>query len=138
MSVVSPARINIRIYMGATYPKDWTWLDSDKQPVDLTNWTARMQIRPEVNSDQVLMEILSSGPPEQFLPIGGYVEQDPTNGKYGIYLSDAITEEIDWFDLSPNPVYDYELINPAGDYVRRIMQGTVRASRDVTRPIPVP
>ena len=49
---------NIEIQQGATFnPPAIYWKDSAETPINLTGWTARMQIRPAVNSDTVLMEL---------------------------------------------------------------------------------
>ena len=130
MAMMDPARIDIVIYQGATYWEEWTWLDSDQDPVNLTNYVARMQIREEVDSPTKLIDIASDNSnPDQTMFIGGKVEQDPTNGMYGIWLAAGITEAIQW----ESGRYDIELVASDG-YVRRIQEGKVRVKREVTRP----
>ena len=130
MAMMEPARIDLVIYQGATYWEEWTWLDSDQDAIDLTNYLARMQIREEVESDVKLIDIASdNGNADQTMYIGGKVEQNPQNGKYGIWLAAGITEAIQW----ESGVYDIELVASDG-YVRRIQEGKVRVKREVTRP----
>lgn len=129
MAVMKPAAINLIIYQGATFWKEWIWMDSSSSPIDLTNYTARMQIRSTIASEDVLLEVLSSGPDDQKMFIGGKSEGDPTNGKYGIWLAASITAEITW----TSGVYDIELESSDG-YVRRIQAGKVKLSKEVTRP----
>lgn len=129
MAVMKPAKVKLVIYQGATYWKEWIWKDANEDPINLTNYTARMQIREEVDSEEVLLEILSSGTSEKKLYIGGKVEDDPTNGKYGIWMDASVTAAITF----ESGVYDIELEDSAG-YVRRIMEGKVQVSPEVTRP----
>lgn len=130
MTVLKPARIDLTIYQGATYWKEWQWLDGTQAAINLTNYTARMQIREEVDSPTVLLEILSTGSADQKMIIGGKVEADPTNGKYGIWLAASITAAISW----EAGVYDIEL-QAADGFVRRIQEGKVKVSKEVTRPV---
>ena len=130
MAVMAPAIIDLIIYQGATYWKEWAWLDGSGNPIDLTNYTARMQIRNKLADTTYLLEILSTGPVSQKLYIGGKVEGDPTNGKYGIWLAASVTEAITW----TSGVYDLELEASDG-YVRRIQSGKVKVSKEVTRPV---
>ena len=129
MTVITPARIDLTIYQGATYWQEWTWLDSNQDPIDLSNYIGRMQIREDVESATVLMEILSTGAADKKIYIGGKVAADPTLGIYGVWISAALTAAIDF----ESGVYDLELEDQNG-FVRRIQEGKVKISPEVTRP----
>ena len=88
-------------------------------PVDLTGWTARMQIRPRIDSPTVLKELttLNGG-----IVLGGVL------GSIEIVMSNAETAAINWV----SGVYDLGLIS-AGGKVRRHFYGTVTVSPEVTR-----
>lgn len=88
-------------------------------PVDLTGYTARMQIRDTVNSTTVLEELTTEN---------GGITITAATGKIELLLDATETAAIDWFE----GVYDLELI-AAGGEVDRIISGTVVVSDEVTR-----
>ncbi len=121
-----PAAIkNLLIEQGATF--SWTLLFpvSAKNPngpkLDLTGYFARMQIRPELESATVLVN-LSSAP-------GGGMTIAPLDGRLDIEISDVATSALT-FDKA---VYDLELVQPNGK-VLRVFKGSVSLSLEVTRP----
>jgi hypothetical protein len=121
-----PAAIkNLLIEQGATF--QWTLLFpvSLKNPngpkLDLTGYSARMHIRPELESATVLVS-LSSAP-------GGGMTITPLDGRIDIEISDAATSALSF----EKAVYDLELVQPNG-VVLRVYRGSVSLSLEVTRP----
>ncbi len=121
-----PAAIkNLLIEQGATF--EWTLLfpQDPKRPtgpmVDLTGYTARMHIRPALESTTVLVN-LSSAP-------GGGIAITPLAGRLDIEISDVVTSGLA-FEAA---VYDLELVQANGK-VLRIFKGNVSLSLEVTRP----
>lgn len=51
------AKPNLSIEQGATFAQQLIWQQSDGEPVDLSGYAARMQIRPSVRSADVLLEL---------------------------------------------------------------------------------
>lgn len=60
--MTSPAKLKFTIYQGATFRKRLTWKGPlpAQTPIDLTGCTARMQVRPEVESPTVLLELTTA------------------------------------------------------------------------------
>lgn len=117
-------KINLKIEQGATYRKPFKWsTGSPPQPVNLTGWTARMQIRPQIESDEVLVSLTTEN--------GGITISDPTTGVINLYLSAVATAAFGINDFA-EAVYDIEMIAPNSDVIR-IIYGNVGLSPEVTR-----
>lgn len=112
-----PIRATLVIHQGTTWERRWRITDPDTgTPRDLTEWSARGQIRADHSTAAVLFE----------------------------WAGDAITCDADGYvtvTVTPTEssawgwnfgVYDIELLDPIGRVVR-IAQGAVRVSREVTR-----
>ena len=87
-------------------------------PKDLTSWTARMHIRPEVDSDTIIHAMTS--PTD--------IAISTNDAKITMTISATNTAAFD-FDSA---VYDLELVDPSGN-VTRLLEGEVELSREVTR-----
>jgi hypothetical protein len=94
-------------------------VNRQKVPVDLTGYTARMQIRSNVTASAVLMELTVGN---------GRIIIDGPEGIIRLYVSHTDTTAITW----KAGVFDLELVEPGGDVVR-LIQGTIRCSPEVTR-----
>ncbi|MCC6475110.1 MAG: hypothetical protein IT514_15355, partial [Burkholderiales bacterium] len=90
-------------------------------PVDLTGSTARMQIRPYVESPDA--DILLS-----LTTANGGISLGGANGTISLLASAAATAALD-FDTA---VYDLEVIDGSG-LVTRLLSGMVTLSKEVTR-----
>lgn len=88
-------------------------------PIDLTGCTARMQVRPEVESSTVLLELTTAN---GGITLGGVA------GTIELFVSDDDSAAFTWQSGS----WDLEIEFPGGD-VRRLAQGTVNVSPEVTR-----
>lgn len=53
---MKPAKIDLAIYQGATFSKVMRW-SAGGSPVDLTGYTARMQVRGEIDDEEALVEL---------------------------------------------------------------------------------
>jgi hypothetical protein len=109
---------NLSIEQGATFRLALVWKDSEGDPVDLTGYTARMQIRPAVASTEVLLSLTSGSG----ITLGG------ATGAVNVLATAAQTAAID----SKKGVYDLELQSADGT-VTRLLQGVVIVSPEVTR-----
>jgi molybdopterin-binding protein len=105
------------IEQGATLFREIAWLDGTGVPVDLTGFTARMQIRPSINSDEIIHELTTENGEITIIPLTGVIR---------IEVSPVVTSS-----LTQRGVYDLELVN--GTDVFRLLQGHVRISKEVTR-----
>lgn len=116
---MAAAPYDITIEQGATWRTTLTVKDATGTTVDLTGYTARMQIRPSVESTTVLLELNTTG--------SGITVTGPA-GQIALLITATATTGINW----TGAVYDLELTAPSGD-VTRLLQGRVTLSPEVTR-----
>jgi hypothetical protein len=55
--VREPAYYEFRVRQGRTFDPVLTWKDSAGQPIDLTGWDAKVQVRENVDDDDPLLEL---------------------------------------------------------------------------------
>ncbi len=111
----NPATYNITAYQGATYKLDMTY-KIDDTPVDLTNYTAAMQVKENPNASAVISISNGSG-----ITLGG------TAGTIALNVS-ATT-----MGSATAGFYQYDLeLNSAGE-VTRLLQGRFEIIAEVTR-----
>lgn len=106
------------IEQGSAFTKTFIWKDDTGEPIDLTNSSARMQIRPSVSSDTVLLELTTGN---------GRITLGGTAGTITLNLGATVTAT-----MTKGGVYDLELVQSA-DEVDRFLEGTVTISKEVTR-----
>lgn len=107
----------LTIPQGTTWGVSWPVVDQSGNPVDLTGWSARSQVRPYVESEQVLHEFSSAA---------GDIELSAAH----VTLRVSPTESSSW--AWRNGVYDVELTSP-DQTVYRVAEGRVTVSSEVTR-----
>lgn len=116
-------KFKIQIDQGATYDKTLTWKAGENAatavPVDLTGCAARAQIRAEVESPTVLLDLTTEN---------GRIELGGPAGTIRILIDAATTATIAW----ESGVYDLEVVFTDGTVVRRLAGG-VQVSKEVTR-----
>lgn len=117
MSAVT--KVSLVINRGATFRQKFAWKDSKGKAIDLTGFTARMHIRPDVNSTTVLADLNTSN---------GGITLTPKLGLVALYLSDTVTTNL----AVLRAVYDIELVSPSGD-VYRLVNGDITITPEVTR-----
>lgn len=117
--MLKPAKCNLTIYQGATFRKHFKLQNPDKTFVDLTGCLARMQVRAEIESPIVLLELTTEN---GGITLGGVA------GTIDLYLNDVTTAAIQW----ESGVYDLEIVHPSADVTRLIMGG-VSVSLESTR-----
>jgi hypothetical protein len=105
------------IEQGATLFREIAWQDGTGAPVDLTGFTARMQIRPSINSDEIIHELTTENGEITILPLTGVIR---------VEVLPEVTAT-----LTQRGVYDLELVKDPD--VFRLLQGRVRISKEVTR-----
>ena len=88
-------------------------------PLDLTGCKARMQVRAEVESTEVLLELTTEN---GGITLGGVA------GTIELFVSDDASTLFTW----TAGVWDLEIEFPGGD-VRRLAQGSISVSPEVTR-----
>ena len=116
-ALVKPAKYNTICPQGATYDTQFTY-KINKFPVNLTGYTARMQVR-ETHTSPTTLVSLTNG---SGITLGGVA------GTIDILISAATTA-----GFTPNTyVYDLELVSANGS-VTRMVEGSFTVTPEVTR-----
>ena len=112
-------KYNIIADQGATFTRQLTWKDTDGDPVDLTGYTARMQLRSQIDaSGAAVLELTTEN---NRIVLGG------TAGSINLSVAATAMAEIS----AATYVYDLELVS--GSVVTRLVQGTFEIRGEVTR-----
>lgn len=126
---MAAGRYSFVIEQGATLNLELQYKDANGNPIDLTDYSGQMQIRPSVASSTSYITLSSSlqtdGTGLNFSGSNG--STPPTSGSIGIYIS-AVSSSALNFDTG---VYDLEI--SSGSFVARILEGQVKLSLNVTR-----
>jgi hypothetical protein len=101
-----------KVYTSGTGYIEWY------KPKDLTNYTARMQIRGDVDDTATLVSLTSPGD----------IAISLTDARITVTIATSVTEALD-FD---NAVYDLELVDASSE-ATRILEGEVELRKEVTR-----
>lgn len=109
---------DIYIEQGATFRLNLLWKDSLGNPVNLTGYSARMQVRRAYNNPYTLLSLTSS---DGTITLGGSLGTIVVDGPA------LLTEEMS----SRVGVYDLELESADGT-VTRLLEGKVTISPEVT------
>lgn len=129
---MAAGRYSFVIEQGATVDFQVAYTDSNGDPVDLTNYQARMQIRPSVGSSQIYITLSSSLDPcgTGLNMSGSSGINPPTSGTIGVYISAASSSQLSF----TQGVYDLEIASGSGNcyVVTRLLEGQVQLSPNVT------
>ena len=114
-----PAGIyNIIAEQGATLSRTITWRDTNSQPINLTNYTARMQVRNDYDSPTAVLTLTTEN---------GGITLGGAQGTVIMTVSASAMALI----ASGSYVYDLELV--LSDVVTRLIQGSFAVNAEVTR-----
>lgn len=108
---------DLTIIQGSTWGISWPVVDDDDQPLDLTGWSVRAQVRPRTDSGTVLWEWSTAAN-----------SASVSGAAVTLRLTAAQSSA---FTFS-RAVYDIELTDGDGN-VYRVAQGHVEVSPEVTR-----
>lgn len=114
---MTPAKIDLTIYQGATFRKEFV-LKVNDTVFDLTGYTARMQARERCSSDSALLTLTTEN---------AGITIDGAAGKITLFISATDTAAITYVTA----VYDLELIS--GPEVLRFSEGRITVSKEITR-----
>lgn len=103
---------------GATFERLLTINDANNEPLDLTDYTARMQVRPEIDSDEIMVELTTEN---------GRITLGGAAGTIELNLTPEVTATID-----RDGFYDLEIISNGGA-VHRVLRGRFVLDPEVTR-----
>jgi hypothetical protein len=117
----APATLNLTMYQGASFDYNLVWNTTEgtvTTPVNLTNWSARMQVRNSYDASEAALSLTSG----TGITLGG------TAGSILIEATATQTATI----LAGPYVYDLEMVSPAS-VVTRLVEGTIIVDPEVTR-----
>jgi hypothetical protein len=126
---MAAGRYSFVLEQGATFNIQLDWKDGNNNPIDLTGYHARMQLRPTVESSDVILSLSSSlDVSGSGIFLSGSTNDLPlTSGSVAIYISADTSENLDFNEA----YYDLEMVNGAN--VTRLIEGKVKLSKNVTR-----
>lgn len=123
---------NFTIEQGATLDFEITYQDSNSNPIDLSGYQAKMQIKDEPGGSTTYITLTSTlDNTGTGLNMSGSSGTKPlSSGSIGIYIAAVSSSQLT-FDSG---FYDLELINGTGNTatVTRLLQGKVTLSKEVT------
>lgn len=109
---------NLVIDQGAHFERSMTVKNPDGTIFDLTDFTARMHIRTEIDADDVMCELTTEN---------GRIVLGGDEGTIRLIIPASLTQDFD-----DEGVYDLELID-SEDRVYRLLKGKVKVELEVTR-----
>ena len=128
---MAAGRYSFIIEQGATLDFELAYKDSGSNPIDLTDYQARMQIRPSIGSDTVILTLSSSVADDGTgLNMSGSDGLNPlTSGTIGVFISANSSSQLDF----NTAVYDLEIAS-GSEYpiVTRILEGEIQLNKNVT------
>ena len=110
-------KYDITIEAGSTFTLSLTYVGEDGAGVDLSGYSARMQLRSSVSSSTVVLELSTAN---------SRIAIDTANSQIVLAIASADTE-----NLTGTGVYDLELFN--GALVERLIEGSYTVIAQVTR-----
>lgn len=105
------------IEQGATFSRTWVWRSANKKAINLTGYTAKLQVRDKAGGT-MLFELSTEN---------GRITIVPLTGTITLTISDEDTQAISFL----KGVYDLVLSAPDGTKVR-LLSGSVTVSLGVT------
>ena len=123
------------IDQGTTVDFRIEYRDSSNQPVDLTNYESRMQIRPTKESSTVICTLSSSvaldGTGLYMTPFSGSTQLPKSSGSIDVVISAASSSTFNFSEA----YYDLEIVSGSAPktFVSRILEGKIKLSKEVTR-----
>ncbi len=129
---MAAGKYNFTIEQGATVDFEIAYTDSNSDPIDLTGYNARMQLRPSAGSETVYLTLSSSlGPCGTGLNMSGSSGiNPPISGTIGIYISAVTSSQLNFASAQ----YDLEIASGSGNcaVITRLLEGSVRLSKNIT------
>ena len=132
---MAAGRYSFIIDQGSTVDFRIEYRDSSNNPVDLTNYQSRMQIRPSKESSTIICTLSSSistdGTGLNMTPFSASTQLPKTSGSIGIVISAASSSAFNFSEA----YYDLEILSGSvpTTFVNRILEGKIKLSREVTR-----
>ena len=132
---MAAGKYNFTIEQGTTVDFEIQYKDSNNNPIDLTSYSGRLQIRSNFADDSgTIFLTLSSSRNSDGTGLnfsGSNSITPPTSGSIGIFIA-ACTSSTLTFNQA---LYDLEIYSGSSEcpFTVRLIQGTVKLSKEVTR-----
>ena len=131
---MAAGRYSFVIEHGATTNFEIQYKDSNNSPIDLTDYTGRLQIRSTYaqNNGELYLTLSSSINPDgtglNFSGSNG--STPPTSGSIGIYIAACTSSALTFNEAK----YDLEIYSGSGHcpFTVRLLEGNVKLSKEVT------
>ena len=131
---MAAGRYSFVIEQGATTNFEIQYKDSNNSPIDLTDYTGRLQIRSTYaqNNGELYLTLSSSINPDgtglNFSGSNG--STPPTSGSIGIYIAACTSSALTFNEVK----YDLEIYSGSGHcpFTVRLLEGNVKLSKEVT------
>ena len=131
---MAAGRYSFVIEQGATTNFEIQYKDSNNNPIDLSDYTGRLQIRSTFAQDngELFLTLSSSKNPDgtglDFSGSNG--STSPTSGSIGIYIAACTSSALTFNEAK----YDLEIYSGSGHcpYTVRLLEGNVKLSKEVT------
>ena len=129
---MAAGKYSFAIEQGATLNFELAYKDSNNDPIDLTGYQARMQLRPNKGSDTVFITLSSSLDPNDDTGLnmsGSSGINPPESGTIGVHISAFSSSQLT-FDTA---VYDLEIATGSSyPTVTRLLEGNIQLVKEVT------
>jgi len=117
---ISPGKYNLFVYQGATLSKTVTWKDENGALVNLTGYTAQLQMRVTVDAATPFLTLTTSN---------GGITLGGAAGTINLLASASATSAIQ----ATQGLYALEMTAPDGVTITRLLEGIVFMLPEVTR-----
>ena len=123
---MAAGRYSFIIEQGATFQRQVRYTNSSGDPVDLSNYSARMQIRPSADSNIVYVRLTGTVGND-----GSGLVITAASGTVDITISALSSSMLSFTEA----MYDLEIYSGSGDteFVTRLLEGNVKLKKNVTR-----
>jgi hypothetical protein len=132
---MAAGKYNFTIEQGSTTDFEVVYKDSSDNPIDISGYQARMDLRQSPGSSTSYLTLSSSlGPCGTGLNLsgsGGLTASKPlTSGSIGIFISAVSSSALSFTEAS----YDLEIVSGSGNcaVVTRLIEGKITLSKEVT------
>lgn len=117
--------IDLQLSKGVTFKAVFNYRDSDGNPVNLSGYSARMQVRRGYDDTELLVSLTSEEP----YTSDGDITIDNSESSITVYIPSSVTSTFDWSIA----LYDILLISPNQNAdIEKIAKGKIFCNKTVT------